>query len=174
MFKSDAVLTDEGITDEAVIRAQTGVLCAQDPKTQATCEAALDRLVGQTVAHNKYGTASYLGGTQNMRSFPQGRFYAAHTLFYGTEFRWNITDEFSPFDIWIMKGIRTNFQIAFFAEQSSVADLEENLGKEWVHSYGAGVRVVMASGFVFRFDAATGEEGFQTQLFLNYPWGLFN
>ena len=50
----------------------------------------------------------------------------------------------------------------------------EDLGDKWVHSYGAGVRLVMASGFVFRLDGATGEEGFQSQLFLNYPWGLFN
>lgn len=173
-FKSDAVVRDEGITDEAYIRAQTGVVCAQNPATQTACEATLDQQVSQTIAHNKYGTASYLGGTQNMRSFPQGRFYAAHTLFYGSEFRWNVTNEFTPFDIWIIKGIRTNIQIALFAEQATLADQESELGDKWMHSYGAGVRLVMASGFVFRLDGATGEEGFQTQLFLNYPWGLFN
>jgi len=173
-FKSDAVVTDEGITDPAVLQALIGVDCSLKPETQAQCQETLDRQIAQTVAHNKYGTASYLGGTQNLRSFPQGRFYAAHSLFYGTEFRWNITDEFSPFDIILVKGIRTNLQVAFFAEQATLADLPEDLGKAWVHSYGAGLRLVMASGFVFRLDGATGEEGFQTQLFLNYPWGLFN
>ncbi len=173
-FKSDAVVTDEGITDKAEISAKSGVSCALNPETQAECEAILDQQIDQTIAHNKYGTASYLGGTQNMRSFPQGRFYAAHTLFYGSELRWNVTDEFSPFDVWLIKGIRTNIQIALFAEQATLADRTEDLEDEWVHSYGAGLRLVMASGFVFRLDAATGEEGFQTQLFLNYPWGLFN
>jgi hypothetical protein len=174
-FKADAVVTDEGITDEQQIRQSIGVDCRfAPPDLQAECEATVKRQVDQVVAHNKHGTASYLGGTQNMRSFPQGRFYAAHSLFYGTEFRWNITDEFSPFDIVLAKGVRTNIQLAFFAEQATLADRPEDLGNKWVHSYGAGVRMVMASGFVFRLDGATGEEGFQTQLFLNYPWGLFN
>ena len=88
--------------------------------------------------------------------------------------RRNITDEFAPFDIWLAKGIRTNIQLALFAEQTTVADLEQDLDEKWVHSYGAGIRLEMASGFVFRLDGVTGEEGFQTQLFLNYPWGLFN
>ncbi len=174
IFRSDAVVTDKGITDEALLRADIGIDCSLNPATEAECEETLSRQIEQTIANNKYGTASSLGGTQNMRSFPTGRFYGAHSMFYGTEFRLNVTDEFTPFDIWLAKGIRTNVQLAFFAEQGTVADLAEDLGIEWVHSYGVGARLVMASGFVFRLDAATGEEGFQTQLFLNYPWGLFN
>lgn len=37
---------------------------------------------------------------------------------------------------------------------------------------GAGLRVVTASGVVFRGDVATGEEGVQYNLFIGYPWEL--
>jgi hypothetical protein len=30
------------------------------------------------------------------------------------------------------------------------------------------------AGVILRLDVANGNEGFQTQLFLNYSWGLFN
>lgn len=173
-FRSDAVVTDQGETDPDVIRAKTGIVCAYFPETQAECEADLDKQVADTLAHNTYGTASPLGGVMNMRSYPQGRFSAAHTMFYGTEFRWNLTEEFTPFDIFLAKGVRTGLQVAFFFEHATLADKTKDLGQKWKDSYGVGARLVLAGGFVFRLDLATGDEGFQSQLFMNYPWGLFN
>jgi len=38
-------------------------------------------------------------------------------------------------------------------------------------SAGAGTRVVTSSGFVYRFDVATGQEGPEVILFVDYPWG---
>ena len=39
-------------------------------------------------------------------------------------------------------------------------------------SYGAGLRVVTASGLVYRLDLATGDEGPQPSVFFQYPWEL--
>jgi outer membrane protein assembly factor BamA len=172
-FRSDAIVTDKGETDPDMIRVRTGIDCSYTPNTQTQCEADLEKQVADTLAHNTYGTASPLGGVMNMRSYPQGRFSAAHSLFYGTEFRWNLTEEFTPFDIFLAKGVRTGLQVAFFAEHATLADKTSELGDQWKDSYGVGVRLVLAGGFVFRLDLATGDEGFQSQLFMNYPWGLF-
>lgn len=172
-FQSDAIVQEQGETDKTVIRSEQGIDCSLNPSTETECNEKLDEIVEQVYANNKYGTASSLGGVMNMRSYPQGRFYAAHTMFYGSEFRWNLTEEFTPFDIFLAKGVRTSFQLAFFYEKATLADEVEDMGKDWVESYGTGVRMVLAGGFIFRLDVANGNEGVQTQLFLNYPWGLF-
>ena len=92
---------------------------------------------------------------------------------YGTEIRWNLTEEFEPFDIGVAKDIRTGVQLSFFWETASVADEKDKLGDIWRESYGIGVRLVMSSGIVFRAELATGDEGSQSILFFNYPWTGF-
>ena len=81
------------------------------------------KVVDNIVEANTYGTVGSLGGTSRLRSYPHDRFTAAHALFYGAEFRWNLTEERQPFDIVIMKDIRTVWQAAFFYEAGTVADL---------------------------------------------------
>ncbi len=175
-FRSDAHVTKEGLTDRAAIAARIGIDCAPipDPVQKATCEASLNTQINQAEAANKYGTAAGLGGVSFLRAYPQNRFYAAHTRFYGTEFRWNFTEGSEPFDFLIMKGIRTILQATAFYERGTVADVESDLGNQWANATGVGFRLLMSSGFVFRFDVGTGSEGMQTTLFFNYPWGLFN
>jgi hypothetical protein len=48
-----------------------------------------------------------------------------------------------------------------------------DLGKAEAHSYGAGLRMVTASGLIYRLDGATGEEGFEMTMMINYPWEVF-
>ena len=72
-----------------------------------------------------------------------------------------------------MKDIRTSIQSAFFYERGSVADDEKNLGENEKQSYGAGVRLITGSGLVYRFDIASGDEGYEYTMILNYPWELF-
>jgi hypothetical protein len=98
------------------------------------------------------------------------RYRGAHTLFYGAEFRWNLTDENEKFNIFFMEDLRTSFQAAFFHEIGSIADKKEDLFKESRHSTGAGFRVIMGSGIVYRLDIANGEEGNEYSLFFGYPW----
>ena len=71
-----------------------------------------------------------------------------------------------------MKDIRTSLQLAAFYEMGSTADLQEDVGKIWRKSYGVGLRMITASGVVFRADVADGFDGFATAIFIGYPWEL--
>jgi hypothetical protein len=172
LLRSDAFVTRQGETDPAALQAQLGLDCASipDPAQRQTCNEVIDT----TVAANQFGTATQLGGFSRLRSYPQGRFKGAHTLFLGAEYRWNLTDEATPFDIFVMKGVRTSIQLAFFYEAGVTSDSRDDLYRrsEWRDSYGAGFRIVTGSGVVFRADVAHGKEGFNAAIFIGYPWEL--
>jgi hypothetical protein len=169
-FRSDAKVTRQGETDPAVIEQEQGLDCAGlTGQDRVRC----DQVVQNIVAANTYGTATGLGGTSRLRSYPEGRYSGAHVVFYGTEVRWNLTEEAHPFDIFIAKDIRTVLQVALFYELGSAADLREDLGDLYRPSYGAGFRMVTASGIVLRADVATGREGIETTILFGYPWESF-
>lgn len=172
LLRSDALVSRQGETDPAIIQQQKGINCADPALTPQQRQYCIE-VVNNIVANNTYGTASSLGGLSRLRSYTQGRFSGAHTQFYGTEFRWNLTDESTPFDIFVMKDIRTAFQFALFYEVGSTADLQQDVGKTWRESYGVGLRMVTASGVVFRADIANGYEGISTEIFIGYPWEIF-
>ncbi len=170
-YRSDAIVLEEGETDYDRLADQMGLDCTllSDPSERSDCES----VIATTQVANKYGSATSLGGRSRLRAYPEGRFAGAHTQFYGTEFRWNLTEEVTPFDIGFMKDIRTGVQVAFFYERGSVAERISDLGKEERYSTGMGVRVVTASGLVYRLDGATGDEGFEMTVIVNYPWEIF-
>ena len=168
-FRSDATVTKEGVTDYQSILDDLRVnygCTAGDP-----CDDSLQKLARDTELRRKYGTASSLGGSSRLRSYAGGRFSGAHTEFYGYEFRWNLTDENTPFDLYFIKDFRTGFQLAFFYETGTVAEQREDLWTKSRNSTGLGARLVTGSGFIYRFDVATGSEGAETTLFVDYPWG---
>lgn len=173
-FASDAVVSKTGETDRAKIAQRIGVDCSLYPPgtAQLACQASLNEQVSQALANNQYGNATALGGVDFLRAYPQGRFYGAHTRFYGSELRWNFSDGSEPFDFFLAKGVRTIMQVAVFHERGTVADRTSDLGKTWKTATGAGFRLLMSSGFVFRFDVGTGDEGAASTLFFNYPWAL--
>ena len=113
-------MTKEGVTNYQTIlddlRANYGCT-AGDP-----CDDSLQKLARDTELRRKYGTASSLGGSSRLRSYAGGRFSGAHSEFYGYEFRWNLTDENTPFDLYFIKDFRTGFQLAFFYETGTVAE----------------------------------------------------
>lgn len=170
-FQSDAHVIHEGTTDYATVASDMGLDCSLivDVNERNRCE----NVINNAIAANRYGTATSLGGRGRLRSYPEGRFKGAHTQFYGTEFRWNVTGERKPFDIWFMKDIRTGLQVAFFYERGSVADKLSDLGHNEHESYGTGIRMITASGLVYRLDVAQGDEGFEATMFINYPWEIF-
>jgi outer membrane protein assembly factor BamA len=175
LFYSRAHVTREGVTDSALLQQRHGLNCNQYPvgPDRNACLVTEAKLVEGMVANNRYGTASSLGGTQRLRSYDNGRFYAGQALSYGAEYRWNLTDERTPFDIFIAKGIRTGIQLAAFWERGMVADEFGKLFKDGRQSYGIGARVVL-SGVIIRFDLAHGNEGAQSQLWITYPWSMFS
>ena len=169
-LRSDAHVERQGETDPAVVEKQQGLNCGAivDPVQRQFCTDE----VNSTVANNTFGTASSLGGFSRLRSYSAGRFSGAHAVFYGTEVRWNLTDEATPFDIFIMKDVRTSWQVSAFYETGSVADKRSEVGDLMRSSYGMGIRMVTASGVVFRADLAAGQEGIQPNIFIGYPWEL--
>ncbi len=173
-LRSDAVVVRQGETDRTALQDQQGLHCdpTLPPDQLTACQQAVDQVIDNTIANNKYGTATQLGGFSRLRAYSQGRYKGAHTLFYGTEVRWNLTDERTPFNIFVMKDIRTSVQISAFYENGSTADLRSDLGKIWRDSYGLGLRVITASGVVFRGDMAFGREGFVPEIFIGYPWEI--
>jgi len=172
-YRSDAVVTRTGETDANVVREKIGIDCGSEEADNADCEEKRDQIVEETVSENRHGTASSLGGTQRLRSFVTNRFYAAHSMSVGTEFRWNLTDEFTPFNYFVAGGVRSGLQFAFFAEYGGVADLVRDLPENMTYSYGAGFRLLIASGFIVRFDIANGREGAQPTIIFSYPWNVF-
>lgn len=174
-FRSDAHVDRQGEMDPTAIATEQGLNCSTitDPKKYADCISDLNSVINNIIAGNTYGTATGLGGTSHLRSYPDNRFSGAHTVFYGTEIRWTLTEEAHPFDIFIAKDVRTVLQVALFYEMGSVADLREDLGDIYRASYGAGFRMVTASGLVLRADVATGREGIETTIIIGYPWESF-
>jgi len=170
-LRSDATVKQKGETDPVKLQDLQGINCS-DPALTAQQQQFCIEVINNTIANNTYGTATSLGGFSYLRSYSQGRYSGAHTQFYGTELRWNLTDEVTPFDIFIMKDIRTAFQLAAFYEMGSTADRRSDLGNTWRESYGVGIRMVTASGVVLRADFAYGHEGFEPQIFIGYPWEL--
>lgn len=175
LFHSRAYITHEGPTDYTLLQERHGLNCNQYPAgaSRDTCLAAEARFLTETIANNRYGTATALGGTQRLRSYDSGRFYAGQTLSYGAEYRWNLTDERTPFNIYVAKGIRTGIQLAAFLERGMVSDSFDDLLKDGRSSYGIGARLVL-SGVVIRLDLAQGNEGMKSQLFITYPWSMFS
>lgn len=165
-FTSDALVLREGETDPAAIRSELGLNC----QTNSACLEVEQELVDMFTAARKYGTAQDLGGQYRFRAYPQGRFPAAHTLYFATEFRWNFITSVTPFDFWIWKDVSTGIQLAVFHEMGAAEDLQDDLSSSMRTSSGLGIRMVSASGYVYRFDLATGDEGVATTVFFNYPW----
>jgi hypothetical protein len=171
-FRSDAHVTRQGETDPSVIENQQGLNCS-DPTLTQQQRSDCEDVVNNIVAANTYGTATGLGGTSRLRSYPEGRFSGSHMVFYGTEIRWTLTEEAHPFDIFIAKDVRTVLQVALFYEMGSTADRREDLRDIFRSSYGAGFRMVTASGIVLRADVASGREGIETTIIMGYPWESF-
>ncbi|MBF0351532.1 MAG: hypothetical protein HQM11_10905 [SAR324 cluster bacterium] len=166
-FRSDSVVENKGETDLLALSQDYG--CYETDFD--LCNESIKGVVQDQVAQNTYGSATSLGGRARLRAYSEGRFSAAHTEFIATEFRWNLTNENTPFDIGIMKDLRTGIQLAFFYEMGTVAETTPDLWKKYKYSVGSGARLVTGSGFVYRFDLGFGDEGVATTLFVDYPWG---
>lgn len=175
VYRSDAIVQRPGDTDEASVRGRLPFQCEAIPDAtqKAQCEKTQKEFVDETLAANRNGTSAALGGTQRLRSYVTNRFTGAHTLFFGSEVRWNLTEEFTPFNIFVASGVRTGVQVAFFGEGGTVAETAEGLMHNYKYSVGTGVRFILASGFVVRLDLANGDEGTQPTLIFQYPWSVF-
>lgn len=172
LLRSDAIVSRQGQIDPAALQQELGLNCASipDPTQALYCKQVIDNMV----AEHSYGTASALGGFSRLRSYSQGRYKGAHTLFFGSEIRWNLTEERKPFDIGIMKDVRTLMQLALFYEAGVTSDTLSDLSDHGMlrKTTGFGFRIVTAAGFVFRADMGYGSDGPGAAVFVGYPWEL--
>jgi len=166
-FQSDAHVTKKGNTNPADIRAELGLNC--DP-LDTECLDSEQKLVDVFINHRTNGTSANLGGKDRLRSYPQDRFKGGHSAFLGVEYRWNFKQEVAPFNYLFWKDVRTGLQVAFFGEAGSVSEKSGDLWDETRYSYGTGIRLVAASGAVYRADIANGNEGSELTVFFFYPW----
>jgi hypothetical protein len=164
--RSDATVSSPGDPNPATVEARIGINCFGDP----ACQAALAVQVNNALARNRNGNADPLGGEHLLRGYPDARFQGAHSLYYGIELRVNLTEEFTPFDYFIWRDVRTGVQFTLFYEQGSVSETAGGLGRNWRDDTGVGVRMITGSGAVYRFDYATGGEGAQTTITASYPF----
>jgi hypothetical protein len=173
VFRSDAVVTRRGETNRQALQNEIGLNCESLPgesQNRAYCDQVIDNMI----LENQFGTATQLGGFSRLRGYPQGRFKGAHTQFLGTEFRWNLNEEDRPFDLFIMKDVRTLMQVAFFYETGVSSDRSMDLWhrNKMRDTVGAGFRIVTASGAVLRADVGVGRDGPGVAVFIGYPWEL--
>lgn len=166
-YQSDAHVTKQGNTNPADIRAELGLNCAP---LDTECLQSEQKLVDDFINHRTNGTSASLGGKERLRSYPQDRFKGGHSAYFGVEYRWNFKQEAAPFNYLFWKDVRTGLQVAFFGEIGSVSEKYSDLWDETRYSYGAGLRLVSASGSVYRADIANGDEGAEVTVFFFYPW----
>ena len=166
-FAADSIVIKKGNTDPALAKAQLNMNC---PTGNLVCEKAEQDLINSFIAGRKYGTAGGLGGQNMLRAYPQGRFQGAHLLYYSAELRYNFSSEVTPFDFWIWQDTSTGIQLALFHEVGAAEDFVEDLAGSTRTSSGLGIRMISASGYVYRFDIASGDEGSNTTIIFDYPW----
>ncbi len=168
LFRSDVHMLSTGATDPAEVLADLGgSACAP---SDYTCLIAENQRVSNIITTNRYGTATPLGGMDRMRSYPDGRLSGAHAEFVGIELRSNFAQNAVPFNYFIWQDVRTSIQLALFAEAGAVAETRDELWKETHTSFGIGVRMLTASGSIYRADWAAGDEEAAFSLFFYYPW----
>ncbi len=175
-FQSDAIITKKESTDYQTLKEKIGLNCDQIPidlvSEKEKCQLIENKRINERILFNQYARATPLGGSQRLRSFDNGRFFAGKSRFFGTELRLNFYKKNETFNYLIMKGIRTGFQLAFFAETGTVADKKEEINFN-KNSFGIGGRIIFKGGTVFRFDLANGSNReTKSTIFIDYPWSL--
>ncbi len=144
-FQSDAYVREKGNTNPADIRQELGLNC--DP-LDTECLDSEQNLVDVLINDRTNGSSANLGGKDRLRSYPEGRFQGGHSAFLGVEYRWNFKQEVAPFNYLFWKDVRTGLQVALFGEVGSVSEEAGDIWNETRASYGAGFRLVAASGAV--------------------------
>ena len=165
---SDAYVTKKGETNIEVLKNKNGYnLCYSN----SACEENAENLAKTELAVNSNGTSLSLGGGDRLRSFPEGRFQGAHTIYYAAEFRWNYSSSGGKqLDLFFIQDLVEELQVAFFFEQGSVSETKSELGKTVKTSFGSGFRFLSGSGNLYRADFATGNEGPNFSVIIQYPW----
>ncbi len=169
-FRSDATVTRTGLVDETILRLLMSLGCESGSEYES-CVATETRRINEQIAANTYGNAASLGGSNRLQAYDQGRFTASHSNYRAIEYRLNFSTAETPINWYLLGGLKTIFQLAFFAEQGTVNDDADQLNDNFKSSFGIGLRTII-SGIVYRFDLAMGDEGVKPTIFFFYPMDL--
>ena len=168
VFRSTSTITRAGVTDEATARQILDQGCVVGSPTYQECVDSENQRVAEFLAYNRHGMAMPLGGTNRLRAYPMNRFTAGNACFQAVEYRLNFSDKPKKFNYYLLGGVRTLLQMAFFHERGTVNDDVSQLGTRMRTSTGLGLRALI-SGVVYRLDVARGNEGTAVNLFFDYP-----
>ncbi len=171
LFTSTSSITRSGVTDEATAEAIMDQGCVAGSEIYEACKAGEGKLVSDFLAYNRYGQATPMGGVNRLRGYPLNRFNAGNSSYMGIEYRLNFSEEPKEINWYVLGGMKTLLQLAFFYEQGTVSEISSELTKNLKSSYGVGGRALI-SGFVYRLDIAMGDEGPAINLFIDYPMTL--
>ena len=176
-YRSDSSVRLQGSRSKDAIKESLDLNCDDfvEAADKERCQYYENHMIEDKILENTYGTSLPIGGTQRLQAYQTNRFQGAHSQTFGSELRVNLTQEFSPFNIGILSGIRTGVQIAAFYEKGIAVDQRSLLADLSLYkpSYGGGIRFLLASGFVIRLDLAMGDEGRQPIIIFQYPWNVF-
>lgn len=167
------VLSSNGLS-ESELQSQMGLNCSSivDATAQAECTAIEDQRIQDRLTENQTGLAQGLGGPMTLRGYELERFRGRESLFFGTEFRWNVWVNDGAIDYWFIKGDDISLQIAPFYELGTVSDRPDEITEaSYKQSYGLGLRMGI-SGLRVRVDFGLSEEGSEMTVFAGYPWDL--
>ncbi len=167
------MLSDNNLS-QAQLQAQMGLNCSSitDPTKQAECTTIETARIQDRLTENQTGTAQGLGGPMTLRGYELDRFRGRESIFFGTEFRWNVWVDEGSIDYWFIKGDDVSFQIAPFYEVGTVSDRPDVITQaSYKQSYGLGLRLGI-SGLRVRADFGMSEEGSEVTVFAGYPWDL--
>lgn len=170
--RASAHVYDTNTKSEAQLKQDIGLNCAgySDLNERSSCQQTEARRVRERLDENRYGTVPTLGGSNQLRGFPSGRARGAESIFYGTEWRWNLSDESTPFDHTFIRGVRSTIQAAFFYEAGAASDPPQSvLDVAPLQTFGIGFRYGF-SGTLVRADLGFSAEGPQFTFFFGYPW----
>ncbi|MDH5559639.1 MAG: hypothetical protein OEY59_02135 [Deltaproteobacteria bacterium] len=170
LFSSTARVTRAGITDKNELKKLLGLNCIAATNPDA-CAKTESQIIENRLLTNQYGTSTYLGGPNRLRAYDMFRFTGSRTSFIGAEYRLNFSSVVAPVNWYLLGGLKTIMQLAFFAEAGTATDNPGDQYKNFKPSAGVGLRAII-SGLVYRFDLSSGDEGLTTTLFLDYPMDI--
>ena len=164
VFYSAATVTQAKESNVGVLRSHfiatsDDVASCNSHQESQGCEELVDKLAKNLAAHNKYGTATPLGGSDQLRSFALFRFKGSRSEYTSLELRY-------PFFYKKFK-----MEPSLFIEQGRTFDPNSSeRKKEFIKVYGLEYRFVLSESLVYKALWAESETANAFQLAVDSAW----
>lgn len=157
-FYSRSSVTQAKLTDEEKIRELFAINCVNSQEAQ-NCDDLVDKLVTNLAAHNEYGTATPLGGTDYLRNYSILRYKGSTSEYYAVELRY-------PFYVkkLLMEPLLFTEQGRAFDPNSTVAQ------KNFINVVGFEYRFHLSEDLSYKILAAKSAEKQTYQLAIDSSW----